>query len=434
MKNLKPLRTFSILFTGQVFSLLGTSLTRFGVSVWAYEQIGTATSLALLGFFSCITYVIASPFAGVLVDRMDRRKVMLFSDLGSGIATVAMLALFLTGHLAVWHIYVAEVIAGMLEAFQDPAWMSSISLLVPKEHYTRINGLVGLGRSASRLLAPSIAGVMQVSLGLGSVMMADLATMAAAVGTLLFIRIPSPPPSPEGVSIRGNLGQEIRFGFHYIFRDIGLTTLLLNFFLVNLFGTLTYFAVYTPMILARTGGDPIALGVVRTVMGVGGVVGGLIITLWGGPRKKIKGYLLGTGLSFLICDFLTAVSRNPLSWSISGFLSELSIPFMVSPYYALWQVIVPPDVQGKVFSVREMVQVSSQPIGYLIGGLLADLVFEPAMQPGGMFTGIFGWLVGTGAGAGMSAMFLFTSVLGSLIGFGGLLVPALRKLARQIGE
>jgi predicted MFS family arabinose efflux permease len=322
----------------------------------------------------------------------------------------------------------------MLEAFQDPAWMSSISLLVPKEHYTRINGLVGLGRSASRLLAPSIAGVMQTALGLGSVMGVDLISMSVAVGTLLFIRIPAPPPSLEGASIKGNLGKEIKFGFGYIFQNKGLATLLMSFFLVNLFGTLTYFAVYTPMILARTGGDAVALGVVRTVMGVGGVAGGLIVTLWGGPKNKVKGYLVGTGLSFLICDFLTAISRTPLAWSISGFLSELSIPFMVSPYFALWQVVVPPDVQGKVFSVREMVQVSSQPIGYLIGGLLADLVFEPAMQPGGMFTRSFGWLVGSGAGAGMSAMFLFTSVFGGLIGFGGLLLPSLQKLARQIGE
>ncbi|HWQ47076.1 MAG TPA: MFS transporter, partial [Longilinea sp.] len=426
--------TFSILFIGQVFSLLGTSLTRFGVSVWAFEQIGTATSLALLGFFSCITFVIASPFAGVLVDRMDRRKVMLFSDLGSGIATITMLALFLTGHLAIWHIYVAEGIAGMLEAFQYPAWLSSTSLLVPKEQYTRINGLVGLGRSASRLLAPSIASVLQTTLGLGCVMGVDLVSMTVAVGTLLFVRIPAPPLSQEGETARGSFFQEMRFGFGYIFRNQGLTALLINFFMVNLFATLTYFAVYTPMILARTGGDAVVLGIVRTVMGIGGVAGGLIITLWGGPKRKISGYLISTGISFLVCDFLTAISRSAVSWSISGFLSDLTIPFIVAPYYALWQVLIPPDVQGKVFSAREMVQVSSQPVGYLLGGFLADRLFEPAMQPGGVLLGIFGGLVGSGPGSGMSAMFLFTSFFGAVIGFSGLLLPSLRKLAKQIGE
>jgi len=106
----------------------------------------------------------------------------------------------------------------------------------------------------------------------------------------------------------------------------------------------------------------------------------------------------------------------------------LSIPFIVSPYFALWQELVPLDVQGRVFSTRDMVQVLSQPFGYLAGGLLADRLFEPALQVGGALASSVGRLVGTGPGAGMAAMFLCTSLLGGLTGVLGLLSPSVRHL------
>jgi predicted MFS family arabinose efflux permease len=198
--------------------------------------------------------------------------------------------------------------------------------------------------------------------------------------------------------------------------------------MVNLFATLTYFAVLSPMILARTDGDETALGIVRTAMGIGGILGGALIVAWKSPRRKARMYLIFTGLSFLICDAGMAVSGSVYGWAIAGFLAELTIPFIVSPYFALWQEIVPPDVQGRVFSIREMIQVASQPIGYLLGGLMADRLFEPAMQSNGWFSMLVSGLVGTGPGAGMASMFLFTAVCGGLLGFIGLLLPSIRQL------
>jgi DHA3 family macrolide efflux protein-like MFS transporter len=421
-------KTFRVLWVSQSVSLLGTGMTRFAVLVWAYEQSGSATTLALLGFFSVIAYVIASPFAGVLVDRWDRRTVMFFADLGAGLMTASLLGLYAAGWLEIWHLYLAEAMAGAFEAFQEPAFSASVSLLVPKESYTRANGLLGLGKSAARMFAPVIAGLLQSVFGLGPVMVADLVSMGLAVSALLFVRIPAPPVSAEGRIAQRILGQELRFGVRYILKRPGLRSLLFSFFMVNLFGTLTYFAVLSPMILARTGGDEIALGLVRTLMGLGGITGGVMISLWGGARRKTRTYLISTLFSFLICDFLMAISRSTAGWSLAGFLAELSIPFIVSPYFALWQEIVPPDVQGRVFSTREAVQVLSQPFGYLLGGLLADRLFEPAMQSGGFLVTAAARLVGSGAGSGMSAMFLFTSLLGGLTGLLGLLSPAIRSL------
>jgi MFS transporter, DHA3 family, macrolide efflux protein len=430
MNTLKPsTRTFNILCIGQAVSLLGTGMTRFAALIWAYEKTGAASALALLGFFVCITYVIASPFAGVLVDRWDRRKVMALADLGAGAMTALLLGLYLTGRLEIWHLYLMEGMAGVFEAFQEPAFSASVSQLVPKDQYTRANGLLSLGKSASRVFAPALAGILLQVSGLGAVMAADLGTMSLAVLSLLvFVRIPHPVKSQADNQAGASFWRQMRFGAGYILRRPGLRNLLMTFFLFNLFGTITYFAVLNPMILARTGGDQITLGTVRTLMGLGGVAGGLAISIWGGPRQKIKGYLLSAAFSFLICDFTTAISRSLVGWSVAGFLTEFTIPFILAPYYALWQESVPADVQGRVFSTREMVQVLSQPFGYLAGGFLADGVFEPALNAGGALAGPLGWLVGSGPGAGMAAMFLCTSLLGSLTGFLGLLTPSIRSL------
>jgi MFS family permease len=419
---------FRVLWAGQAVSLLGTGMTRFAVLIWAYQKEGTATTLAMLGFFTCITYVLASPFAGVLVDRWDRRKVMFFADLGAGMMTAVLLLLYTAGRLEIWHLYLAEGLAGAFEAFQEPAFSATVSLLVPKDAYTRSNGLLGLGKSAARVFAPALAGLLQQFGDLSVVMAADLGTMALAMAGLLLVRIPPPPASAEGRQASGSFWHEMRFGVTYILRRPGLSGLLFTFFMINLFATITYFAVLSPMILARSEGDDVSLGIVRTMMGIGGVAGGLLISFWKGPKHKVRMYLVSTMLSFLICDFLTAISRSAVGWSIAGFLAELSIPFIVSPYFALWQEIVPPDVQGRVFSTREMFQVTSQPFGYLAGGLLADRLFEPALVSGGFFAEIAGALVGAGPGAGMAAMFLCTSLLGCLTGLLGLLVPAIRNL------
>ena len=430
-KTINGLKTFRILLFGQSISLLGTSMTRFAVMIWAYEQTHSATALAMLGFFNCITYIITSPFAGVMVDRWDRRRVMFLADFSAGLTTVFLLFINLTGSLQLWHLYLAVGMVGVFEAFQEPAFTSTVSLLVPKEEYTRSNGMLGLGRSAARMLAPLFAGLMQRTLGLNAVLGMDLATMTLALLGLLIVNFPAAPVSDVGRLSANNLWREMRFGIDYIFHQAGLRNLTISFFMVNLFATLTYFAVLSPMILARSGGDETALGMVQTVMGIGGITGGILVSFWRGPRRKVRMYLLATGLSFLVCDAGMAISRSAFGWSAAGFFAELTIPFIVSPYFALWQEMVPPDVQGRVFSTREMIQIASQPIGYLLGGVMADRLFEPAMQSGGLFSSLFGPLVGTGPGAGMAFMFVITSVCGSLIGFTGLLLPSIRQLDGQ---
>jgi MFS transporter, DHA3 family, macrolide efflux protein len=422
------LNAFRILWAGQSLSLLGSGMTRFAVMIWAFQVQGTATALALLGFFNCLTYVIASPMAGVLVDRWNRRTVMVFADLGAGLATAFLLVMFTLGRLELWHLYLAVGMVGVFEAFQEPAFSASVSLLVPRQEYTRSNALLGLGKSAARMLSPAIAGILLPVAGLGVIMLVDLATMSLAMLGLAFVRIPRPTASLEGRRAEGSFWRQVRFGGAYILRRPGLRGLLFSFFLINLFGTLTYFAVLSPMVLARTGGNETILGWVRTAMGMGGIAGGLVVSARGFSKNKARVYLLSVTLSFLVCDAMMATSTSAAGWIAAGLLAEFSIAFIVSPYFAIWQEVVPTDIQGRVFAMREMVQVASQPVGYLAGGLLADYLFEPFMLGGSGLAAALSGLVGFGPGSGMAVMFLFTSLFGGLTGLLGLLSPSIRRL------
>jgi MFS family permease len=427
MKAFTGKKAFYTLVAGQTVSLLGSGLTRFALMIWAYQKEGTATALALLAFFSCLTYVLASPVAGVVIDKLSRKWIMFIADLLSGMVTAALLILFLNGRLEIWHLYLAEGLSGLLDAFQAPSFFSSMTLLLPKEEFTRSNALVGLAKSAVQIIAPAFASALLSVGNLATVMSVDLLTMIMGLASVLLVRLVNPPQSETGRLAKGDFLHQVRFGFRYIFDHPGLKGILFIFIGINIAAGFTYMSILSPLILAHTGGSQVALGIVQTVMGIGGIAGGLILTIVRTPKKKAQLYVWSTMLSFFVCDFLTAISKHVWSWSAAGFLSELGIPFMVSPYYTLWQEHVPADVQGRVFSVREMVQQVPTLIGYLLGGTLADAFFEPLFSNPNPLS----WLVGYGPGAGMSAMFLITGFLGALTGLIGVLNPSIRKLDEE---
>lgn len=427
LSRLSGMQKFTIIWAGETLSLFGTATTRFALLVWAYQQTGEATTTTLLGFFSFILYVLLSPIAGVVVDRFDRRLVMAFADAGSGIMTALLLLLFLTGGLQIWHLYIFEALSGAFEAFQLPAFSAATTMLVSKEHYSRASGMRSLAFSASQIIAPLLAGLILRFVGLQGVMIIDLISFGCGIVPLLFLRIPHPPPSTETKS-EGNLWSNMFFGFRYIAERPGLLGLACVYVGINLAAALTYFAIMAPMVLARTGGDALALSSVQASMGVAGILGGLWMSTRGGPKRKIHGVLLLGGISFLFGDFLMAIGRTTPVWMFAAAFGTFFVPFISGCDRAIWQSKVPPDVQGRVFSVQSLLQEMTLPIGYLVAGPLADRLLEPAMQPGGSLAGVLGSLVGTGAGAGMAVMFLGTAVLGAVVCFGGYLFPAVRRV------
>ena len=424
MNRLTGMTGFSAIWFGQLISLLGTSMTSFALTIWAWQETGQATALALVGFFSFGPAVLLSPVAGALVDRWNRKLVMMLSDLAAGVASILTLALHLSGSLEIWHLYVLGAWTGAFSAFQWPAYSAAISTTLPKTHYTRASGMMSLAESASSVAAPILAGILLGIIGLGGILVVDIVTFSLAVSALFFVLIPPPKRSGAGAAGRG-LWQESLYGFRYIWRR-PLLNLQLVFFAVNLVATFVLILL-APMVLASTGNDELVLGSVQSALGAGGVVGGLLLSVWGGPTRRIHGVLVGMILSSLLGSILMGLANTLTLWLIAGFFITFFIPILNGSNQAIWQAKVAPEVQGKVFAARRLIAQITAPLAMLAAGPLADYVFEPALMPGGALVPLFGVVVGTGPGAGMSLMFVLSGMLGVLIGVGGYLSPSVRR-------
>jgi MFS family permease len=421
------MRSFVVIWIGQMFSLLGTSMSGFGLTVWAYELTGSATALALVGFFFVTPMLIVSPLAGALVDRSNRKFMMMISDLASGAASISILLLFSIGKLQIWHLYVANAFMGTFQTFQWPAFSAAITTMLPKEQYVRANGLMSLSETGPEILAPILAGALLGFIGLGGILAIDLVTLSIAILTLLSVHVPQPPVTQTGLESRGSLWKESIFGLVYILKRPGLLGLQIVFFVGNFFSTIAY-TLSAPMILARTGNNELALGTVNSIGAIGGVAGAAVLSAWGGPKRKVHGVLAGWGLGGLLGTVLLGLGRAIPLWTISRFLGSFTNPFVNGSNQTIWQSKVAPDVQGRVFSTRRLIAWLSMPLATLVAGPLADKVMEPAMLPGGSLVPIFGPIVGIGPGAGMSLIILFLGLIITMIGFSGYAVPTLRNV------
>jgi MFS family permease len=406
------MKAFTVVWFGQVISLLGSAMTQFALTIWAWKITGSATALALVGFFSFGPTVLISPIAGALVDRWNRKLVMMLSDLAAGLSTVAILLLYLGGHLQIWHLYVAGAFSGIFQAFQWPAYSAAISVMIPKTQYARAQGMMSVADSGSGILAPLMAGFLIAVIGIEGIMLIDVATFVFAIGALLIVFIPQPPTTEEGLKGRGSLLQEAGYGFRYILQRPSLLGMQLVFFAGNLMASLGY-TLLAPMILARSGNSAAMLGSVQSAGAIGGVVGGVLLSMWGGPKRRVHGVLLGHAIAGL---GQMALGLGFPYWYVGIVLGSLVIPVINGSNQAIWQAKVAPDVQGRMFSVRRLIAQITAPVSMLIAGPLADRVFEPALMPGGKLAGAFGWLVGTGPGSGMSLIVLGSGLLVVLVG------------------
>jgi len=425
MEQPRGMTAFTIVWLGQVVSLLGSAMTVFALTIWAFEETGQATALALVAFFSFGPTVLLSPVAGALVDRWNRRLVMMLSDLAAGLSTIVVLILFATDQLEVWHLYVTGAFAGAFQAFQFPAYSAAVTMMLSKEQYARASGMLSLAQSASGVLAPAAAGALLGPVGIAGILLFDVVTFLAAVGTLLFVHIPQPETTPAGAERESNLWQESIYGFRYIFRRPSLLALQTVFFFMNFITAFTL-VLLSPMILARTGNDELLLGAVQSVGAIGGVVGGLVLSAWGGPRRRVHGVLLGMFGASLLGQIPLGVGRSVLLWSAGNFAIYFMIPILNGSNQAIWQAKVAPDVQGRVFAVRRLIAQITFPLATLVAGPLADQLFEPAMMPGGGLVGTFGWLVGAGPGAGMGLIVVIVGCLGIAVSLGAYLFPVIR--------
>lgn len=416
---------FTIVWLGQIISVLASSMSQFALTIFVFKETQSVTALGLMQVFFITPFLLISPIAGVMVDRYNRKLMMIVSDLAGGIATVLILIFQFLGILEIWHLYLASVIYGLGNAFQWPAYSAAISTMIPKEQLGRANGMMSLVEAGPGVIAPLLAGALLPFIGLTGILSLDVATFLFAIGALLIVHIPQPQKTEEGAKAQGNMLQEAAYGFKYIFARPSLLGLQLTFFLGNLFAGMS-FTLLPAMILSRTGNNELIFGTVQSAGAIAGVIGGVIMSAWGGFKKRVHGVLIGWIIGGVGVAILGLKGGVPV-WIIGMVLTAIVIPLMNGSNQAIWQSKIAPDLQGRVFSARRLIAWLTNPISPIIAGTLADFVIEPQMRTTTTLSQTFDFLVGTGAGAGMSLIIFFCGFLTIFIGIIGYFISAIHN-------
>ena len=331
---------------------------------------------------------------------------MMLSDAGASIGTLTIMALLLSDSLQIWHLYIALGISGAFGSFQFPAYSAATTLLVPKRHHGRAAGLVQLAGSAGIILGPILGAAILVTGGLETVFAVDLATFLLAVATLALVRFPEPAPEPRLGRGIGALLREAKVGLDFVRERPGLLGLLLTFSFVN-FAVLFHSVLIYPLLLSFV--TETQAGAVISTGAIGMLVGGFVMSLWGGPVRKISGLmhaLAGMGAGMLIAG----LRPSTVVVSAGIFILLFAIPIAAGISQAIWQSKVPPELQGRVFSLRALMALGATPLSYLLAAPLADGIFEPLLAEGGALSTTLGSLIGTGPGRGIGAFFAVLGV------------------------
>jgi MFS family permease len=421
---------FFLIWLGQLVSLIGSGLTNFALGVWVYQKTGNTTQFALISLFTMLPSIVISPLAGALVDRWNRRWAMIVSDAGAGMSTLAIVLLLFANHLEVWHIYLAVAASSIFRAFQWPAYAAATTLLVPKQHYGRASGMVQGAEAASRLISPVLAGVLVVTIQLQGVILIDCLTFLFALVTQLLVRFPKAKITTEDQASKGSLLHEATYGWTYITALPGLFGLLI-FFAVSNFLLGIVEVLVTPLVL--TFASATVLGIVLSIGGSGMLVGGVMMSIWGGPKKRIYG-VLGFMLLDGLCILLAGLQPSVPVFFATAFVYFFGVSIIIGSDQAIWQSKVPPAVQGRVFAVRRMIAWASLPLAYLVAGPLADRVFEPLLVVGGPLAGSIGQIIGVGQGHGIALLFVVMGILSISATAGGFMYVPLRQLEDQLPD
>lgn len=418
---------YIIFWLSQSVSQLGSAMTSFALILWAYTQNGSAMTVSLMSFFNYVPYIIVSLFAGTFVDNHRKKKVMLVSDSIAAVCSVAVLVLSIGNGLQIYHIYMVNFVIGFMNAFQGPASAVAVGKIVPKEKLAQVSGMNSFSGNLIAVMSPVLAAALFALGGLKILLFIDLSTFVFAFLILLFvIQIPE---DLHNKAEKQSMFEGCSEGYRYLRDNRGIFTIIITMALLNFFSRLTYENILSPMILARSGNDSFALGIVNALMGIGGIAGGLIVATGRFSKNNIKMIYVSAMLSFLLGDVMMGAGRNVVFWAVAGFAASFPIPFINAGQNVILYQRVPEQIQGRVFAVRNAIQFSTIPLGILLGGFLADYVFEPFMKTENTVASFLHMIVGRGAGSGMAVMFLCTGVLGSLFS----LISYRKKELRELG-
>lgn len=428
-------RAFFAVWAGQLVSTLGSNALVFALSIVAFQRDGHALGLVAVLASRFLPQVVLSPVAGAVADRFPRRAVMIGAD-GCGAAlTLVLLVLLAVADpgVAVYAGYAALI--GICETFQQPAYLASVTTLVRKHNFGRAAGMISLVESVPRVLAPLAGGVLLATTGLHGVGVIDLATFVVAMTTLAVSRFQEPERQDimAGPRLRRWLA-DATFGFTYIWRRASLLALQLVFTVVNLLvgmGT----GLVLALVLARTGQDEAAVGLVQGVGALGAVAGGILVSVWGGPRRRVAGLLGGAAANLVSGRLCFALVNFVPAWAFFNALGQAFIPLVNSSNQAIWQAKVGPEIQGRVFAARRVLGQVGYPIGLLGVGALVDRVFEPGIVAGqGLLWAAGRAVFGTGPGSGSALLMALTGLVGVVVTALACMLPVVRDLEERLPD
>ena len=422
MENFKR---YIVLWGTQSISQLGSSLTAFALILWTYEQTGSVLSVSIMSFCEYVPYILISIFVGVFVDSHRKKAVMLAADSIAALASVLILVFSMAETLSEGHIYIFNTVVGTTTAFQQPASSVAITKIVPKDKLTNVSGMNSFSNNLVVVFSPMLAAVLFSAGGLPLILLFDLLSFIAAFSVLLFlIHIPEQIIREKFTSPFAG----IMTGFQFLKNETGILYIMLTMAVINFFSRLTYENILSPMILARSSENNIVLGIVNACMGIGGIVGGLLVSMKRESRKKASVIYVSAALSFLLGDLVMAVGRNVFFWSFAALAASLPLPFIMAGQNLILYKKIPENIQGRVFAIRNAVQYSTIPFGILLGGYLSDYVFEPFMRSNSDIVTLLGKIVGIGTGSGMAVMFLCTGICGFVMSIFSLFCKEIQKL------
>lgn len=369
------MRSFAFIWTGQAVSLIGSRLVRFALVWWLTIQTGSATLLAIAMIMMFLPQVIITPFAGPLVDRWSRRKTMIAADSLTALTVTVIAVLFALEIVEFWHVFIMMFLGAALGAFHWPAMQAATTLLVPEEHLSRIGGMNQGLMGIANIVAPPMGAVLLGFLPMQYILSIDIATAFLAVPLLFFVKIPQ--PLRENNSEETSVMSEMAEGFRYLRNWPGAFMVVCFAMILNLF-SMPAFSLLPIMTVNHFGGDEVTLAALQSAQAVGMVIGAFILGIWGGFKQRIKTamsalIIVGNGMLLIGLTPPDAVYFATLMMFIVGVFN----PIVNGSIIAVLQSTIPPDMQGRVFSLVISGISAMTPVGLTIAGPLADAFGVP---------------------------------------------------------
>jgi DHA3 family macrolide efflux protein-like MFS transporter len=393
---------FFAIWTGQLFSLLGSSLVQFALVWYLTKTTGSAAVLAGATIAAILPEIILGPFVGALVDRWNRRMIMILADAMIALCTAVLVLLFYLNQVEVWQIYVLVFMRSLGSAFHWPAMQASTSLLVPEQHLARVAGINQAVRGIIAVAAPPLGALLMDLLPMYSVLMVDIVTAFFAILPLLFVSIPQPKGTTTiPLTSPVQLWHEVLEGIRFMRNWPGAIALMFIATFINFL--LAPSDTLLPLLVKdHFNGGAWQLSFVASSMGVGFVIGGLTLGVWGGFKRKIVTSLTGVcgiGVGVVIMG----LAPSSMLWvAILGaaFLG-IMVPIANGPLHALLQAKVPHEMQGRIFTLISSLAMATMPLSMLIAAPIADQI---GVQAWYLIGGVATLLVGIGSMMNKSIM------------------------------